>query len=227
MFQRIRDSMSQWINELMIRWTSELMNQFIYESMVRWINKAVNERTNEWIHQWVTFFLSDFFTEQPLCWGTSSLSYFFSEPLSVIHGLTAGWAAAAQTTTQDSQTSLKRESIAFRTYFLWNVRVVGFISQPSTYLMIGVDMMMWILIMTIVANSEVSYLDLLWFIEHSQGDHVNKPFPLQMDLSKHAMYPKLQLRMRKHLTKPCTFHWNFGEKTAKLWGPEHWGNSII
>ena len=182
----------------------------------------MNGFINELLFSWATSSLSNLFAEAPLLSATSSLTPYLCFMV---------WQLVELLQHKQQHRILeltwKDKALLFAPTSLWKIRVVGFISQPSTYLMIGVDMMMWILIMTIVANSEVSYLDFLWFIEHSQGDHVNKPFPLQMDLSKHAMYPKLQLRMRKHLTKPCTFHRNFGEKTAKLWGPEHWGNSII
>jgi len=170
-------SMSRLINESMkawtlIHWVKEAMNQCISQSM----NQCLDESTKHWSKEGTKALLcmsetDTFFAERLLHWATSLLRYLFSQLLLwaapylcfMVWWLKIGSAAATQTTAWHSRTDLNRESTAFRIYFSteksWKIHGVdSCLSHQATWWWGWndvVDMMVWVLNMTIVRNLEV------------------------------------------------------------------------
>ena len=163
------DMMIQWSNESMKRWFSESVNQCMSELVSRWVSESMNERMHGWITEW------------PLRRGTSSLSYFFLEQrlqreanfwprLSSRYSLVrffvdieARKRGNPTAATPGAKLSEKRHRFSCPRGFS---PVSAHASEPYTSQLLDdgwwcswhgdvVDMMVWMLPMTIVHNSEV------------------------------------------------------------------------
>ena len=152
-------SMSRLINESMkawtlIHWVNEAMNQCISQSM----KQCLDESTKQWSKEGtkvllcmseILFLLSDFFTERPLCWGTSSLSYFSEQPL-ICASWFDDWKLVQQLQHKQQHRILEltwtEKALLFASTSLRknheNPRG-GFMSQPSSYLMMGLKWCGW------------------------------------------------------------------------------------
>ena len=143
MNQRISKSTNQGINEAMSPWIHEPTNQRINEPVTHWINEPTNQLHNETMNRWINKSLNQWINESAI----------FGRQLSQIN-------ARIRRNTDRSHNTKKIQGFAPKSVFTREITRFRTVTLPS-YLMMGgwhddvVDMMVWMLTMTIERILEV------------------------------------------------------------------------